>query len=105
MQHRGGPAGFLKVLSPTRIAFADFRGNVQYVSNNSTYGKFQVGMTTYAKLWKGKLTLIRADDANWIESTDNPFDREGLARTGLPVWIIALVGLVPLLSRLHPIVA
>ncbi len=30
VQHRGGPAGFLKVLSPTRIAFADFRGNVQY---------------------------------------------------------------------------
>ena len=27
-----GPAGFLRVLSPTRIAFADFRGNVQYVS-------------------------------------------------------------------------
>ncbi len=74
------------------------------VSNNSTYSKFRVGMTTYAKLWKGKLTLIRADDANWIESTDNPFYQEGLARTGLPVWIIALVGLVPLLSRLHPIV-
>jgi predicted pyridoxine 5'-phosphate oxidase superfamily flavin-nucleotide-binding protein len=32
VQHRGGPRGFLKVLSPTRIAFADFRGNRQYVS-------------------------------------------------------------------------
>ena len=32
VQHRGGPAGFLKVIDPTTIAFADFRGNRQYVS-------------------------------------------------------------------------
>jgi hypothetical protein len=32
VQHRGGPTGFLKVLSPSRLAFADFRGNRQYVS-------------------------------------------------------------------------
>ena len=32
VQHRGGPKGFLKVLSPTRLGFADYRGNRQYVS-------------------------------------------------------------------------
>ena len=32
VQHRGGPRGFLKVVSPTRITFPDFRGNRQYVS-------------------------------------------------------------------------
>jgi len=32
VQHRGGPPGFLRVLSPTQIGFADFRGNQQYVS-------------------------------------------------------------------------
>jgi predicted pyridoxine 5'-phosphate oxidase superfamily flavin-nucleotide-binding protein len=32
VQHRGGPRGFLKVLSPQQIAFADFRGNQQFVS-------------------------------------------------------------------------
>jgi predicted pyridoxine 5'-phosphate oxidase superfamily flavin-nucleotide-binding protein len=32
VQHRGGPAGFLKVRSATQLAFADFRGNLQYVS-------------------------------------------------------------------------
>lgn len=32
LQHRGGPRGFLKVVSPTRLAFADFRGNRQFVS-------------------------------------------------------------------------
>jgi uncharacterized protein len=32
VQHRGGPRGFLRVITPARIAFADFRGNRQYVS-------------------------------------------------------------------------
>ncbi|WP_412551646.1 pyridoxamine 5'-phosphate oxidase family protein [Shimia sp. MIT910701] len=32
MQHRGGPVGFLKVLDERRLAFADYRGNRQYVS-------------------------------------------------------------------------
>ena len=32
IQHRGGPRGFLKVLSDTQIGFADYRGNRQYVS-------------------------------------------------------------------------
>ena len=32
LQHRGGPAGFVKVLDSGRLGFADFRGNRQYVS-------------------------------------------------------------------------
>jgi predicted pyridoxine 5'-phosphate oxidase superfamily flavin-nucleotide-binding protein len=32
VQHRGGPAGFLRVLSPNTLAFADLSGNRQYVS-------------------------------------------------------------------------
>jgi uncharacterized protein len=32
VQHRGGPPGFLKVLDDKRLAFADFRGNRQYIS-------------------------------------------------------------------------
>ncbi len=36
VQHRGGPRGFLKVLSPTRLGFADFGGNRQYVSVGNT---------------------------------------------------------------------
>jgi predicted pyridoxine 5'-phosphate oxidase superfamily flavin-nucleotide-binding protein len=32
VQHRGGPAGFVRVLNPTTLGFADFRGNRQYVS-------------------------------------------------------------------------
>ncbi|QPJ62448.1 MAG: pyridoxamine 5-phosphate oxidase [Candidatus Nitronauta litoralis] len=32
MQYRGGPKGFLKVLNENRLAYADFRGNGQYIS-------------------------------------------------------------------------
>ena len=32
VQHRGGPAGFLKVVDDRTLAFADYRGNRQYIS-------------------------------------------------------------------------
>ena len=32
VQHRGGPRGFLKVLGPQTLAFADFAGNRQLIS-------------------------------------------------------------------------
>jgi predicted pyridoxine 5'-phosphate oxidase superfamily flavin-nucleotide-binding protein len=32
MQHRGGPPGFLRVIDERTLAFADFRGNRQYIS-------------------------------------------------------------------------
>jgi predicted pyridoxine 5'-phosphate oxidase superfamily flavin-nucleotide-binding protein len=35
IQHRGGPPGFLHVLDPSTIAFADFRGNRQYITTGN----------------------------------------------------------------------
>jgi predicted pyridoxine 5'-phosphate oxidase superfamily flavin-nucleotide-binding protein len=35
VQHRGGPPGFLKVLDNHTLAFADFRGNKQYVTTGN----------------------------------------------------------------------
>jgi uncharacterized protein len=32
VQHRGGPPGFLRMLDEKTLAFADFRGNLQYIS-------------------------------------------------------------------------
>ncbi len=32
IQHRGGPRGFLKVLDERTLAFADYAGNLQYIS-------------------------------------------------------------------------
>ncbi|MEM8788808.1 MAG: pyridoxamine 5'-phosphate oxidase family protein [Pseudomonadota bacterium] len=38
VQHRGGPTGFLRVLAPDRIGFADDRGNRQYVTAGNPSG-------------------------------------------------------------------
>ena len=35
LQHRGGQPGFLRVLSPTRLAFADYKGNRQLLSTGN----------------------------------------------------------------------
>ncbi|MFT5191427.1 MAG: putative pyridoxine 5'-phosphate oxidase superfamily flavin-nucleotide-binding protein, partial [Verrucomicrobiales bacterium] len=35
MQFRGGPAGFFKVLGERTIGFADFSGNLQYISTGN----------------------------------------------------------------------
>lgn len=35
VQHRGGPPGFLRVLDETTLAFADFRGNKQYITTGN----------------------------------------------------------------------
>jgi hypothetical protein len=35
IQHRGGPAGFLRVLDEHTIAFADFRGNRQFITSGN----------------------------------------------------------------------
>lgn len=32
LQHRGGPAGFVRALSDRQIGFADYRGNRQYIT-------------------------------------------------------------------------
>ena len=35
IQHRGGPAGFLRVLNEKTIGFADFAGNRQYITSGN----------------------------------------------------------------------
>jgi len=49
VQHRGGPAGFLKVLDDRTLAFADFRGNRQYLSagNASANGRVALFLMDY----------------------------------------------------------
>jgi predicted pyridoxine 5'-phosphate oxidase superfamily flavin-nucleotide-binding protein len=36
VQHRGGPRGFLKLIDERTLAFADYRGNRQYISVGNT---------------------------------------------------------------------
>ncbi len=35
IQHRGGPRGFLKIVDDRTLAFADYRGNRQYISTGN----------------------------------------------------------------------
>lgn len=44
IQHRGGPAGFVRVLDETTIGFADQRGNRQYVSVGNLKGDERVAL-------------------------------------------------------------
>ena len=44
VQFRGGPAGFLKVLDGNTIGYADFRGNVQYISAGNLQGNDRVSI-------------------------------------------------------------
>ena len=42
VQFRGGPAGFLRVLDSKTLGYADFRGNVQYISLGNLTGDDRV---------------------------------------------------------------
>ena len=44
VQFRGGPAGFIKVLDDRTIAYADFRGNRQYVSVGNLGGDDRISL-------------------------------------------------------------
>jgi predicted pyridoxine 5'-phosphate oxidase superfamily flavin-nucleotide-binding protein len=44
VQHRGGPRGFLKVIDPRTIGFADFEGNRQFISVGNSAGNNRVAL-------------------------------------------------------------
>ena len=69
IQHRGGPAGFLRVLDAHRIAFVDFAGNRQYISsgNLAENPKAHLFLMDYAhrqriKIW-GEAHVVESDAA------------------------------------------
>jgi predicted pyridoxine 5'-phosphate oxidase superfamily flavin-nucleotide-binding protein len=69
IQHRGGPAGFLRVLDEHTIAFADFAGNRQYITqgNLEENPKAQLFLIDYAnrrriKVW-GTARVVEGDEA------------------------------------------
>jgi predicted pyridoxine 5'-phosphate oxidase superfamily flavin-nucleotide-binding protein len=44
VQYRGGPPGFLKVLSDDTLGWADFRGNLQYISSGNLQSNNRVAL-------------------------------------------------------------
>jgi predicted pyridoxine 5'-phosphate oxidase superfamily flavin-nucleotide-binding protein len=69
IQHRGGPKGFLKVLDKHTLAFADFAGNRQYITqgNLSENPRAYIFVMDYAhrrrvKIW-GEARVVEDDSA------------------------------------------
>lgn len=67
VQHRGGPTGFLKILGPHTIGYADFSGNRQYISVGNFAGDDRVSLFLMdypgqrrLKIW-GRARLIDED--------------------------------------------
>lgn len=67
VQHRGGPTGFLKVLGPQTIGYADFAGNRQYISVGNLEGDDRVSLFLMdypgqrrLKIW-GRARLVDED--------------------------------------------
>lgn len=66
VQFRGGPRGFLKVLDEKTLAYADFRGNRQYLSVGNLRGDDRIALILVdypnrrrLKLW-GRARLVEA---------------------------------------------
>jgi uncharacterized protein len=79
IQHRGGPKGFLKVIDDQTLAFADFRGNKQYIStgNLATDERVALIMVDYPRRARLKLlghakTLAGAEADEWLERVRSP---------------------------------
>ena len=73
VQHRGGPKGFLKALDDKTLAFADFRGNKQYISigNLNVDNRVALFIMDYPnqqrlKLWARARLVGRSEDPELI---------------------------------------
>jgi uncharacterized protein len=69
IQHRGGPKGFIRILDKSTIAFADYAGNRQFITqgNLSENPKAHIFMMDYAhrrrvKIW-GEARVVEDDPA------------------------------------------
>lgn len=68
-QHRGGPKGFIRILAPRTLGFADYKGNRQYITtgNLAENERAFLFLMDYAqrrrvKLW-GRARVVADDDA------------------------------------------
>lgn len=86
VQHRGGPAGFVRVLDERTIGFADFRGNRQYVSVGNLLSNDRVSLffmdypnRTRLKLL-GRARLVGLDDQAMLARLEMPEYRARVER-------------------------
>ena len=82
IQHRGGPAGFLKVLDPSTLAFADFAGNKQYISAGNFVTNDRVALFLMDYPNQARLKLI--GHASLIELGADPALEAAVSLRGYP---------------------
>ena len=70
MQHRGGPAGFLRHIAGNRIGFADLSGNKQYISTANLKGNDRVSLFLMDYPNRDRLKLV--GHAVSVELADDP---------------------------------
>jgi ferredoxin-NADP reductase/predicted pyridoxine 5'-phosphate oxidase superfamily flavin-nucleotide-binding protein len=70
VQFRGGPAGFLKVLDSKTLGYADFRGNVQYISVGNLQGDDRVSIILMDYANQARLKLLGR--VKLVNASDNP---------------------------------
>lgn len=79
VQHRGGPPGFLKVLDEKTLAFADYRGNRQYISLGNLTANDRVALFLMDYAAKARLKIYAHVEAIPLDA--NP---DLTARVSLP---------------------
>jgi predicted pyridoxine 5'-phosphate oxidase superfamily flavin-nucleotide-binding protein len=87
VQYRGGTKGFLKVIDDRTIAFADFRGNKQYISagNVSTDNRVALIMVDYPRQARlkmlGRAEVLEGEQArDWIARLRDPKEKTPIER-------------------------
>ena len=75
VQFRGGPTGFLKVLDSSTLGFADFRGNLQYISVGNLTGNNRAALFLMDYANRRRLKIFAT-----IEVVDAALDPELMAR-------------------------
>jgi uncharacterized protein len=80
VQHRGGPPGFIKMLDDQTLAFADYRGNRQYISvgNVATNDRASLILMDYPA--RRRLKIFARMEAKSL--VDNPELASRLANPG-----------------------
>lgn len=71
VQHRGGPAGFIKLVGLNQLAYADFRGNTQLISvgNLAANDRCSIILMDYPKRRRLKLLgHLRIEDARTVSA-------------------------------------
>lgn len=58
VQHRGGPPGFVKLLSERQVGFADYRGNRQYISLGNVATDHRVALFFMDYVRRARLKML-----------------------------------------------